>query len=82
MIGEHRNCIPAHSATSTPFHTPAEAFDPANSSISVGSTGMTMPIAITSSMAVTRMNATAGRWWRAIIPPRLACAISRCHRAG
>src|SRR3546814_20947556 len=38
---------------------PARALEPVNCSISVGSTGMTMPIDRTSSIAVTRMNAIA-----------------------
>ena len=59
MMGEATNCIPAHSATNTPLIQPAEAFEPANSSISVGKTGMMMPIAMMSSTAVTRMKAIA-----------------------
>src|SRR3546814_17973026 len=38
---------------------PARALEPVNCSISVGSTGMTMPIDRTSSIAVTRTNAIA-----------------------
>ena len=61
MIGEQMNCIAAQSAMRMPFQSPAEAFEPVNSSISTGSTGMTIPIAITSSTATARMNAIAGR---------------------
>src|SRR3546814_1184781 len=43
----------------TPLMMPARALEPVNCSISVGSTGMTMPIDRTSSIAVTRMNAIA-----------------------
>ena len=59
MIGEATNCMPAHSATKTPLIQPALASEPANSSISGGSTGMMMPIAMMSSSAVTRMKAMA-----------------------
>ena len=65
MIGEKMNCIAAHSATKAPFHSPARAFDPTNSSISAGRTGMTIPIAMMSSTAVTKMKTSAGR--RAVI---------------
>src|SRR5690606_13135539 len=59
MTGEARNCISAHRATNTPLMMPARALEPVNCSMSVGSTGMTMPIERTSSIAVTRMNAIA-----------------------
>src|SRR5690606_32487702 len=59
ITGEARNCISAHSATHTPLIMPARALEPVNCSISVGRTGMTMPIDRTSSIAVTRMNAIA-----------------------
>ncbi len=59
MIGEATNCISAHNATNRPLITPARAFEPANCSISDGSTGMMMPIATMSSTAVTKMNAMA-----------------------
>ena len=59
ISGEHRNCITAQTATKMPLMNPACAFDPVNSWMSPGSTGMTMPSAMTSSTAVTRMNAIA-----------------------
>src|SRR5690606_29406721 len=59
MIGEKTNCMAAHSATNTPLIQPARSCEPANSSMSGGSTGMTMPIATMSSAAATRMNAIA-----------------------
>ncbi|MNT31261.1 hypothetical protein D3C72_1670890 [compost metagenome] len=61
ITGEARNCIPAHSATKTPFSKPARAFEPTNSSIRCGSTGMTIPMATMSSTAVTKMKAIAAR---------------------
>lgn len=64
MTGEQRNCIPAHSATNSPFHIPAALPEPDSVSTSCGSTGMTIPIDITSSSAVTNMKAIAAlpRW--------------------
>src|SRR3546814_19403380 len=59
ITGEARNCISAHRATNTPLMMPARALEPVKCSISVGSTGMTMPIDRTSSIADTRMNAIA-----------------------
>ena len=59
ITGEQRNCIPAHSATNSPFHKPAALVAPDSCSISCGSTGMTMPIDMTSSHAVTRMKKIA-----------------------
>src|SRR3546814_13089769 len=59
ITGEARNCISAHRATNTPLMMPARALEPVNCSISVGRTGMTLPIDRTSSIAVTRMNAIA-----------------------
>ena len=58
ITGEQTNCMPAHMAAIAPFQMPAEARDPANSSISSGKTGMTRPIAMTSSTPVT--SSTAG----------------------
>ena len=55
--------MPAQSATNSPLYQPAAALEPANSSISDGSTGMMMPIATMSSIAVTKMKASAA--WRA-----------------
>ena len=69
MIGEQMNCMVAHSATNTPLIQPASAVEPANSSMSGGSTGMMMPMAMMSSIAVTRMNAIAA--WR----PGMAVAV-------
>src|SRR3546814_19951752 len=59
ITGEARNCISAHRATNTPLMMPARALEPVNCSISVGSTGMTMPIDRTSNIAVPRKNAIA-----------------------
>src|SRR3546814_19260274 len=59
ITGEARNCISAHRATHTPLMMPARALEPVNCSISVGSTGTTMLLDRTSSIAVPRQNANA-----------------------
>ncbi len=59
MTGEHRNCITAQSATSKPFHKPVAVVDPESSAINCGTTGITIPIDMTSSIAVSKMKTIA-----------------------
>jgi hypothetical protein len=56
MIGEHKNCASAHTVEKMPTQCAALAVEPPTiCSINIGSTGMTIPNASTSSNTTTKM---------------------------
>src|SRR5690349_15839410 len=59
---------------------PACALEPANCSISLGSTGMMMPMATMSSAAVTRMKPRAAWRWRRLAKKLMGARL--CHELG